>query len=398
MSFLELSPSVSWLKTPILPQLTETLREDDKQLVEVREVNYSLSLPGAMDVFYAPYHFFSALKDLIIFSITGDDDGIAESTLKLTSAFFSFIRALDRISLIFVNVATTVFNKTVWSITLIFGLIVCAIELGFEGFRLGNQASFHSSMISFKNSWMYEDFKDIKLEDLSDKIEEIERAISNSQNELTNAFGEESYLNMASFLQMLKCRASCPGNKIEIMHDLNKFQRKFAQESQNYDLQSIFKEYCYKEKKVENSIRQLYNRLQPWQAKEFIDKTPEIVEGLNSKDPTRINSSIEAGKELLESMKIQSEKKLLIHCLGIIAIAATIASMIGAFILPPVPIMILGIVSAIVCAAPGILGGGMLDVKGWDFDPVNLIPNWLRVWKWCDSPSQKNELITTIKA
>jgi hypothetical protein len=120
---------------------------------------------------------------------------------------------------------------------------------------------------------------------------------------------------------------------------------------------------------------ELAHRVHPWLADRIEETLPQIQQGLQSQDPSKRAEAKETTAAILKNVKIQSQKKLLIHVIGLLAALITIAGLIAGcgacpFIIPFVILVVGGVLSLV----RYYLQCGLMDVEGWNFSVANCIP------------------------
>ena len=134
------------------------------------------------------------------------------------------------------------------------------------------------------------------------------------------------------------------------------------------------------EKRVVNKYKRLARRIRPYLACEAIEKTNEVaLSKLEISSPDHREQAIKEGLELLNDMRIQNEKKQLVHAMGIISLvfaaAFCVACIVGA---PWMTLIILFSLAMIAGVGRALLFSGSLDVRGWRFSGKELLPHCLR--------------------
>jgi hypothetical protein len=132
-------------------------------------------------------------------------------------------------------------------------------------------------------------------------------------------------------------------------------------------------------KVVESKLAKLARRVQPWCAKEIAQNLPPILEKIKSADPKVQEEGLKEAEELMQTVKTQARKKLLVHIVAVVAIALSIAGFIALCVGCPfaIPFALL-LVGGTLASLNYFLAAGTLDNKGWKFSVENCIPNWVK--------------------
>lgn len=134
------------------------------------------------------------------------------------------------------------------------------------------------------------------------------------------------------------------------------------------------------EKLLAVKYAELSRRVAPWCAKELNDQLQGLLLDLKSSDPkVRAMTCIRANT-LLDDVKTQCLKKLLVHFVGLISLGFFVLSMILLYAAFPIgaaitTISILGVIYSI---AHHLLDQGLLTQRGWNFSLSACLPEFLR--------------------
>lgn len=139
------------------------------------------------------------------------------------------------------------------------------------------------------------------------------------------------------------------------------------------------------DKELNNKRKSLARRIRPWMVHEASDTAHSILMGLTSCDKKNQELAIDEGLKLMNDMRVQNEKKTLVHIIGIIAMVIAVASLIALLAGAPyaVPFVLITL-ATIIGAGRFAIFSGMLDVRGWDFSFKNLLPTFIRRKIWDD--------------
>jgi hypothetical protein len=120
----------------------------------------------------------------------------------------------------------------------------------------------------------------------------------------------------------------------------------------------------------------LIRRVHPWLASEIENSLPELIEGLQSAQPAQRKETAEKASALFNDIKIQNQKNLIIHTIGLIAVVITLAGLIaGCIACPAIIPFVLLIIGSVFATARYYLHHGLMDSKGWKFSVSNCIPS-----------------------
>lgn len=121
------------------------------------------------------------------------------------------------------------------------------------------------------------------------------------------------------------------------------------------------------EAKKNRLIRRMYPRL----AADIENSLPRLVTDLQSSVPDKIREAAAKASALFENIRIQSQKKQLLHIVGLLAIMITVVGILtGAW-----PALLVGSILAMVRYCMHL---GLMDSKGWHFCVENCTPAILR--------------------
>jgi hypothetical protein len=154
-------------------------------------------------------------------------------------------------------------------------------------------------------------------------------------------------------------------------------RRKFPQLTREEEKTEKVKEY-------ENLIwgardRSLVRRVHHRCAEKVHAMVPELIQEFG-RTSSRTRTAWRARScELLKDVQIQSQKKMLMHVIGLlgnlICIAGLIAMLCGCPYVIPLALLIIG---GVICTARYGFSLGMIHTYGWSFDAGNLIPDRIK--------------------
>jgi hypothetical protein len=130
---------------------------------------------------------------------------------------------------------------------------------------------------------------------------------------------------------------------------------------------------------LERKQAKLTRRVQPWLQERIAADLPKLITDLESGIPAREKAAIEKAEALFTNIKIQSDKKLLIHTLGMLAVLFTVAGLIAGCISCPflVPLVIL-LCGTGLAIARGLTYSGSINLEGWNFSLSECLPECLK--------------------
>ena len=130
---------------------------------------------------------------------------------------------------------------------------------------------------------------------------------------------------------------------------------------------------------LKNALKMDDDKYRKFLAKEVEEKIDAIEERLRSYNPKERQIALQRGQELLKDVKVQAEKKLYVHIIGIVAVVLTILGLALLFTSCPyiIPFLLISI-GGNLAMARYFMAQGWLDHKGWEFDYKNCLPKWVR--------------------
>lgn len=318
---------------------------------EMRELPHHyfgpLNIPGIFNLYHIPSEFIATVRDQFEAGRLGDTEGsydnwlkIFEAPLNLISSLFSNVElAVKLLSGCGVDLSHLPSLLKVAKVTPILGLIVCAFESGIEIRGLTHATSIFKML-------------DTSFETLTDNPEEMDRVILENLNRLNQAYCDDT-----SAVERIK------NLKFSYLDRVQKEER--------------IRQYTYLTcgAKDRSLIRRVHSRC----AQKVHALVPQLLQ-----EYTRIQPEDTAGWRarscaLLTDVKKQSYKKIVMHVLGLLAVAITIAGLIATLCGCPfaVPFTLL-LIGGILSTGRVIISDGMMHTRGYTLDPYNLIPNWIK--------------------
>jgi hypothetical protein len=384
----------------------------------------STSLPGITNLFYAPYHFIKTIKAILLAEQINDREAIVENRLRMTSNQLNFISSLGQISwyilqggIYFKILSETSQHSLVPLGTFISGIgfIICAIEGILETYGLVKTAQFYTHYYPSEIDALKQIFK------LTDPVQRqkkftkfLEQFSSNTplptevKNEIETFLRKKDYSNEEFSILSKNLLGQIENNFY--LTKLQQLQRNYLQISPEEmtqietEIQKKFSNLSSHEQQQKKEIaiqaelnkkkNDLIRRVQPWLADEISQNASEIIQNLQSADSAKNKEAKEKAAEIFKHIKTQSQKKLLIHGVGLGAVLFTVAGLILSCAACPyfIPFFIIAI-GGILAFARYYLYVGFIDSKGWEFKIENCIPDFIksifkkRVQQKVDSPA-----------
>ncbi len=322
---------------------TDTQPESNKKFTRLPTIYFGngfTNVPGLTYLYSAPVELYQSVKATIKAVKIGDKEGIFENTSRSAQIPLNFASALgqtawyvlegaEKIKLLstsFVPIIA-ILSKCVTAL----GLAICAIEGALEGAGLVRSVRF--------------------LKHTSQKTDNLKFT--------TNL--RDHYFTVS------KTRIG----KIEEYVQKNLSHLPLSEQKERKE--AIIQENLFKREST------LARRVQPWLAKEIEETLPGIITDLQSEVASKRDQAAIKTDALYKQVKIQSQKKLLVHSLGILAVLTTLAGLICTVVACPflVPVILL-VIAAVASIARYGVHAGYLDSKGWNFDAGNCIPQFVK--------------------
>ncbi len=299
------------------------------------------NLPGITNLFFAPYEFFNSMKAMLSAEKINDREGILQNGLRVISTPFTFINSLSKLFWyifeggIYFKLISAAYHRTLlpltWYITGL-GFIICAIEGVIESLSLYRTKQFYNEFYPQEND---EKIYLTKLQQLENRFLKI---------------SPEEQQKIHDYVQTKPLSA-----------DKQKLQKKIIDAG------------------LTAQKNDLTRRVHPWLADEIEQTVPGTIQNLQSSDPTKRAEAKDKAAEIFQKMKVQTQKKILIHSIGLAAVlVTTMGLLLGCFAFPfliPLTILLAG---GALSVARQLLHAGLMDSKGWEFHVENCIPSQLK--------------------
>lgn len=365
------------------------------------------NVPGMSNVYFASNNFIDGIKALIAAHEIGDKEGVVENTLRVAEAPFCFsnafmqciynalnagvyLKILDHPSLAFALSTTGPLALTL----VIAGFIFCVFEGVLETFGLIRTINFYkeiypSEIEELKSSLSLNDPKErqIKFSSCIEKV--LQYPLPQDMVAEVNSFLEKENLSETEFQefaskilekaernvylsQLTKLREShfqlSPEEASEISEYAQAQLSGLTAEEKNARIAQIA------QNTVDSKKCELIRKVHPWLANEIEGSLADVISGLQSPEQSKQKTAKEKAETLFADIKIQSQKKMLVHTVGIIAVVVTLAGLIAGCVSCPIliPFIILSIGSAL-AVSRSLLYWGYMNSKGWNFSIQNCI-------------------------
>lgn len=314
----------------------------------------STNVPGLTNIFFAPYDLYHELNALSAAYKIDDREGVVENGLRVIEAPFSISNAFMKLSVYAINAGT--FFKTLDNpnfapilaissplskLIALTGFVICVIEGVFEFIGLIYSADLYKDIYMSEIEGPKETQENIRHLFLSKLYQEYFQIQSEEMKEIDN------YVK----------------NKLSEHSTEEQNKRKNFIIQANLDLKKSA----------------LIRRIQPWLANQIEETLPQILTDLQSAYKIKADQAKEKAESLFNNVKIQTEKNMLIHSVGVFAVLFTIAGLIAECVLLHfmVPTLLL-LIGGALAIARGMLYLGLKDSEGWNFSVEKCIPDTIK--------------------
>ncbi|GEM_PF-7006330 len=365
------------------------------------------NVPGMTNVYFASNNFIDGIKALIAAHKINDKEGIVENTLRVIQAPFCFSNAF--MQCIYNALYAGVYLKILHYPSLPFalgptapfflaisiaGFIFCVFEGVLETFGLIRTISFfneiHPTDIEELNlSLSLNDPKERQLK-FSTCIQKIlKHPLPDDLVHEVNSFLEKKDLSEAGFQELankisdkiernvylsklIKLRESYFQVTPEEVSEINKYAQAHLSGLSSEESDSRRSQIL--QNTVDSKRCELIRKIHPWLVNEIEESLTEVISGLQSSEKSKQEVCKEKARALFANIKIQSQKKMFVHTLGIIAVVVTLAGLIAGCISCPIfiPFLLLAVGTAL-AVSRSLVHWGYMNTKGWDFSIKNCI-------------------------
>ncbi len=286
-----------------------------------------------------------------------DNEGMIENGIRVVAAPFSFVNSaaslvwyIAKIGLYFKLISESFTHALAPFSFYISGLgfVICAIEGVLESLGLHQTKQFY-------------------LENYPEEIESLKKLLNDPNPE---KFSHE--------VEKIIKSATLPSPVKEEIEALLQKHADFPQIEE--------KIYLARLKQLHNSYfsgsdltakkNELIRRVHPWLADEIEQALPGTIQKMQSSDPSKKAEAKERAGEIFHHIQVQSQKKILVHSIGLAAVITTTVGLVLGCIAAPffIPLIVL-MAGAILALARHYLNAGFMDSKGWEFKVENCIPS-----------------------
>ena len=371
----------------------------------------STTLPALTNICYSPANLHSGYQALNAARKIEDREGVVENALRVLQSPFGFSNAFMQLMLYTLKAGNyfEIFSHPwlpfvlypsgsfSYAIT-ITAFIICVIEGVIESLGLIKTSLFQKKIYQ---SEIEEIKKDLKGQNLSAHQLQTLRKVM----DYPLLFGvRQSMKFLTDRLSRLRKEDGSPKetdqiiNKIQktvLLSQLKLMRKRYFQISPNKmnKIEGYVKKYLNqlpqkdkeerKKRIIANQLKrkqaELTRRVQPWLQERIAANAPKLIEDLESQVPAREQAAVEKAEALFTNIKTQSDKKTLIHILGIIAVLFTVAGLIAGCISCPflVPLLLL-LCGTAFAVARGLVYTGTINLEGWSFSASACIPQVLK--------------------
>jgi hypothetical protein len=318
-----------------------------KNSIELYLESGSANLPGVSNLYYAPIGFLNAAEGMYRSYSIRDYEGIYESGIRITQAFFSYVHAVIQATwnILYVGkflhfilnpavnswlAVGSVFSRNVAA----FGFAICALEgvqeiaglIRSRNFLNENNPSQIEDSIEIENNFYLEKLSQMRKDYFTLSTEELSEIDLQVQNKTEKTLREK----------LIKTQ-------------------------------------------LEKKKNALIRRVRPWLANQLEAALPELLKNLASTHQTKREKAKEKAALLFKNIATQSHKHLLVHSTGLLSTSFTITGLIlGCFVLPLGVALAFLFIGMILSCVRYCLYHGFMDSEGWDFSAAKCIPDFIK--------------------
>lgn len=351
------------------------------------------NLPGISNVLFSPYEFYVGMKHLIQGKQKNDHEGLLDNTIRLLGMPFSIVGSIGAI-LTYDTFITKLPPALIPALikylpgSLIFELILCSIEMGVELVNLKRTSHLRDKM---HLGILKEIRKGINAPTPEEQFQHLKKVFKmiKAAPKLMKFFEGYDELNADELSDVFQHM-----HKMTFMAGINKLQRKYLHispkkiqgvvEKVNKSFQGTAQEKMDKIKSELNDTlkgqkTKLARRIGSWLVKEIDMKIDRIYSGLHSLDPVVKEAAMVEAEGIIKDIDAQTKKKMIIHIIGIIALAITMVAIVAFLVgCPYVAVAILFGVGMAFGIARYVAYKGYFEQRGWNFSALNLLPEFLQ--------------------
>jgi hypothetical protein len=371
----------------------------------------SNTLPAVTNIFYAPSNLYEGCLALRAARKIDDREGVVENGMRVFQNIFGFSNASMQLLLYslqagnyfeifshpwlpFVLYPSGFFSHAI----MVTGFIICVIEGVIEGIGLIKTSLFkrkiyQSEIEEIKNNLNGKTLSAGQLQTLRkamdypllfgvrpsmkflvDRLAHLKKGNDNSKetDQIINKIQKTVLLSQLKLLG--KRYFQILPNHID---EIDKYAKKYLSHLPRPKQEERKKRIIATQ--LERKQAKLTRRVQPWLQERIAVEHPKLIKDLESGIPAREKAAIEKAEALFTNIKIQSDKKLLIHTLGMLAVLFTVAGLMAGCISCPflVPLLIL-LCGTGLAIARGLTYSGSINLEGWNFSFSECLPACLK--------------------
>ncbi len=309
----------------------------NQQVVVTASHDKFSSTPGLLSIFAHTSQFAETLKELIKSIKTQNPKLILENSINVTKLPLGILAGAFKIMQFLSVISVGIFIATEYLALCVASLVFLLIGLGLEVYRLIETVIFERK---YNINHVNQIIKKIDKTSL-----DIKQFISENQNELKNA-----------------------GIEIESLHALQDFSNLKNTLSQSV-INNIHKDLLNQDIK-KTTVESLTKAT----GKAF---TAEFITSLGNQQPT-----INEYKDTLDILNEQIKKTYIVHAVGILAIFTSLLAITFSLISsPPLALLLAGGAAGLLESFRSVAIDGFIDQRGYKFDPLAFLPNWMRCRK-----------------
>lgn len=305
----------------------------------------NLNVPGMSHVMYAPGAFYEQSQAVYEAHKIQDKEGLIDNSLRCIQTPLNATHGALQISSNVLTIGTffSWISKQVLCAAKIssyttagMGLILYSVELILETIGLYRATRFYNNFYPH------------------------ERVIGSDQQELYRSYLtkiKNKYFQI-SYKRYLKIREAIQ----------KKFPNVPPADTQLYLQQTLHT-------RLQTQKNNLVRRVQPWLANKIEKSIPQILGGLESTNPLTRKNAADKATLLFENIKIQMQKKWIVHIFTLLAISLLLAGLIAGLCTGSLVFLLtLGFVGTAFVWLRNGLYWGYIDSEGWNFSIENCIP------------------------
>lgn len=365
--------------------------------------------PGGTNIFYIPSDIYYTGKALVESIKHGDNEEILDASTRLFGIPANAISAGGTIASY--GKVLGIIGHLPWyltPITIIAGLILCIIEGLVDIFSLARQDLFESKFDFELLSYLRNIVVDVEPKKTMDAIKELARMVNEDPSSFEALVHEEQAGIIKELLNEIHNKVEKdPESLPTIVSHYRPALEEIAKELLIENLEKIKQDYLliteHEKEKIEETVRQenpgleekgllalqkkelkiastikkkeLARRVRPWMVEEGNKTITPLLKGIVEGE----TEAIHEGLKFVDDMYTQSQKKKMAHILGIIALVVAATSLIALAASCPasIPYILAGIAMTFALARAGVFAG-MLESRGWTFEPKKILPEWIR--------------------